>query len=533
MKRKIYIKNWLALKPYLKQVKTDSYYLALCNKLYSFLGGADFFILRFHLDDEDIKGLCCFLVSYFEDIISGTKLFQSFTKKHEALYGSRLPFFDTTDYYPDEINEADVAFLSWYYLNTVQHERFVSPVNDFILDISKTVMPVFDEEYEFAPENEHIKQFYKLPEDADYYAVRQLMDRILLESYLFSIDISYRFLDEVEEISQSGEMPPHLMPAILNELRDEFVNNSYTRLLNMKGKEWAALLCGDKHPLQQDILGISDRISSHFFYKGQDDHDIFLEHIATGKKFNMTKESFDHSDELRAIDIIITIGLVKWKDEWWFSGIFSCKDYDADMVLNERNSARSRQQVGFLDKDREKVKQILQDKYQRFLEFNQNSPIAFLNSSEINSFLKKYIEFYNKSLNLSEKEIDDAQKRSRGEGFFGSELSSEFDFSDFEDDALVFFNPESGPEIGFGICGAFPAEINPFFKGKDSNEDVQFLLMSSDFSKELAMYCIDNYGEKLDFFKELPWKQYLENIDFLLRFWKKGNYHAKPEYTPI
>ena len=55
--------------------------------------------------------------------------------------------------------------------------------------------------------------------------------------------------------------------------------------------------------------------------------------------------------------------------------------------------------------------------------------------------------------------------------------------------------------------------------------------MSEEMSTELVMYCIDNCKAELPFFNEEIGKEYLEDIDFLLRFWKRNNYHSKPLIT--
>lgn len=57
------------------------------------------------------------------------------------------------------------------------------------------------------------------------------------------------------------------------------------------------------------------------------------------------------------------------------------------------------------------------------------------------------------------------------------------------------------------------------------------LFMAEDLSAELAMFCIDNYKSALPFFSEKEGILYLDNIDFLLRFWKRANYFAKPSIT--
>ncbi|MBW6537392.1 MAG: hypothetical protein K0B11_20460 [Mariniphaga sp.] len=97
--------------------------------------------------------------------------------------------------------------------------------------------------------------------------------------------------------------------------------------------------------------------------------------------------------------------------------------------------------------------------------------------------------------------------------------------------ALVFFNPNSGIEIGLGLNNAFPLAHNPFFDEKGSEEDVLHLMVSDELSKEPVMYCVENCSSKLPFFNRFPGKLYLEDIDFLLRFWKRGAYHSKPQIT--
>ena len=58
-----------------------------------------------------------------------------------------------------------------------------------------------------------------------------------------------------------------------------------------------------------------------------------------------------------------------------------------------------------------------------------------------------------------------------------------------------------------------------------------FLIASDDLSKELAMFCIENCKNDLPFFTEQEGRIYLEDIDFLMRFWKENNYYAKPSIT--
>jgi hypothetical protein len=268
-----------------------------------------------------------------------------------------------------------------------------------------------------------------------------------------------------------------------------------------------------------------------FLYKGQDDNDILIEHIASGKQFKLTKESFDFSSELKLIDTIMFLGIVKWRNAWWFSGIYFHNDFDPDIILDEKNSIESRMQVSFLDHDRKDTNEVLKSQLDAFLSINNNSPIAFLPATETQKFMEEYIAHYNHSLNLTKKDREQAKERAKREGFLADIDNTSIDLPEDAEAAVLFFNPNSGLEVTFGCCCAFPTDINAYYEVDKSEDDIQYLLMSEEVSKELAMYCIDNFKDRLPFFKENPGKSLLYDIDFLLRFWKKEAYHSKPSIT--
>ncbi|HET6244464.1 MAG: DUF3843 family protein [Bacteroidetes bacterium] len=531
MNKRIYIKDWLLFKPYDSQTITDSYYLKLSNDVkQAITTNKQSFVLQIYLGKEEVNQLACFLTSYFEDIISGTNIWNSFISVHKRLYKKQLPFYNIDEYYEEEINVQDVSLLTWYFLNTIQEEKFIAPYNDFIVKTAEKVMDVFDKAWEYAPENEYLKSFYQIDiKEDDFYVARNLIDTILFNSYLFYTDTLFDLKEKELEIIEESKNDKEIM-MFINENRDALLHKSHTRLLSLTGKEWVSEILGNNHPLSADFLNISKRIRGYFFYKGQDHKDIFLEHIASSKKFKLTKKSFDYSDNLKEIDTIIFMGIVKWKDEWWFSGIQFQAPFDPDLVLDEKNSLESRMAVNFLDHQKKEVDEMLEKQLKAFKNFNNGSQIAFIPSDKINDFYKAYTEFFNNSLNLSDKEIEEAHKRNRKDGFFGIEDNPE-NYSEVAETGLAFFNPKSGSEIALAVNSAFPLSNNPYFEEESSEDHIMRLLMDESLSTELVMYCIDNCKKELPFFNKGVGKMYLDDIDFLLRFWKKNNYHSIPSIT--
>ena len=100
MDKRIYIKDWLELKPYGNQTVTDSYYLKICNEIKKVITtNKQSFVLQRYLDNEDINLLSCFLTSYFEDLLSETNIWNSFVRTHQRLYRKQLPFYNLDEYY--------------------------------------------------------------------------------------------------------------------------------------------------------------------------------------------------------------------------------------------------------------------------------------------------------------------------------------------------------------------------------------------------------------------------------------------------
>lgn len=93
MEKRIYLKDWLELKPYDKQTVTDGYYLKICNEVKDAIIKNDRQnLLQIFLTKSEIVLFVCFLTTYFEDLISETNIWNSFIKAHQKLYNKQLPF---------------------------------------------------------------------------------------------------------------------------------------------------------------------------------------------------------------------------------------------------------------------------------------------------------------------------------------------------------------------------------------------------------------------------------------------------------
>ena len=517
-KNKIYIKQWLELKPYLKQVKTDFYYLGLCNKVKDALVFVDNKSGDLGLYDEEIDTISCMLVSYFEDIISQTNIWATFVKLHDKMYGKKLPFYDVPEYFDDEINETDVKFLLWYSIHILTDEIEDDPFNEFVIAAASKVMKIFDEVYEYAPENEDLKKEYFIDDsETDFYVFREFAGRIVFNSYLFFPDTANELNSLIEDLLEEGfESENHAM-TLMNSTRDTYLLTLHTKLLSLKANEWAAHLLDEDHPMFKNLMDMGDKFTGYFINKSEDDENIVLEHIASGREFKVTKKSIDHLEMFKEKGIVVLIGLAKWMGEWWFSGMFGAFNVAESLkiIKEEKNNMSSSKTLPWTEEQKRKAKDFTQKQEEAFLKFNKGSRLVFMPKYELND----YIYFFTKYFNKLQGGKDESPK---------SKINIGKD--DVEETVVMFFNPKSGIEIAF-MPNAFPSKENKTFDEYESDEDTYALMYSSDISTELSNYCIDNYKDKLEFFKTDFGKLFLENSDFLLRFWKGSNYHTNFELS--
>ena len=168
MKKVIFTQEWMTMHPYEKPNEVDQYYTELANEIYHALDEACF--THQFKNVEEAKQLALSIAGYFEDVISGTCIWKTFTAECKKRYGTYIPFYenekefiqntlndDEHPYDPDEINYADIKFLCWHHYQQSSYVQEPVPFLFSTLELAaRMAYNVLDKEYETAPENEHL-----------------------------------------------------------------------------------------------------------------------------------------------------------------------------------------------------------------------------------------------------------------------------------------------------------------------------------------------------------------------------------------
>lgn len=525
---KVYIKDWLLFQPYEKPNRSDFFYLRLCQDVHKILQYPAYEDFTDSFETGEISRLACFLTAWFEDIISETGMWASFIHKHHELYGKYLPFYAIgEDYVPEEINPEDIYFLLWYFSSHVFREVLLfSPFDPDIKPLGDAIFKLFDLYYDTAPENEDLQKFLNIQEDEEnLYFIRFRMEWLIMDSYLFHFyrgELNEEVQELIEEASQSEHLADNI-EELIHELVDIRTFSQTTALLAMKGKDWLAAILGKNHKLYQPVSEIGERKKGMFLYQGHDEKYVFLEHIASGKQLNITRKSLNIQSNFKKGESILNISLVKWLDEWWFSGIFIMSDYDAKVVRDEKDNYMK---IGLFEQDSSKIKEAFDIQQKTFMEYNNNSPLKLLpNGEAVKVFLEGYIEYYYESLNHNN--VEKEQKEGLGNKSIVEETEA----------ALVFFNPHRGVETLFGHNALFDKkEQEALNMDEDDLEKMGYtLLMEREASPGLIKYLAAHTDAPfLKFDMEEPGENLFRgHLDFMLRFIYAERYREKLGVTLV
>ena len=270
------------------------------------------------------------------------------------------------------------------------------------------------------------------------------------------------------------------------------------------------------------------------FYSIVDDDYLKLEHIATDNPVNITRKSIDFNPDFKKDDSILNISVIKWMDNWWFTGTYSLMKFDADIILDEKNSVNSRR---LFNQDENLIKENIVSQKSAFLEFNKDRLIKFhTTGKKVQKFIKDFFDYYNKSLNITAEVKEQSIKRQKDMGFFGGGIDQNIVSDEFKyTDGLVYYNPDSGIELLFGYNCLFHTRYRVGLTDDELEFEFEDMLMGNDASTNLLTYLIKNFPTPWAKFEgEKPMENLLiNNFDFMLRFLHPESYNAKPSVTLI
>ncbi len=373
MRRKIYPKEWLGLHPYKQTNDVDRYYVDIANRIYD--------LFRFPREeelfytDEKVRRTCLCLAAWFEDVISQTGIWRTFTAECKRRYGAYLPFYPIKEdaYFPDEINVEDIRFLLWHHLQVANRRgSIINPENPGIKVLAEAIYGLLDEEYETAPENERMRDFLFTRISGrgkeDFFRCRELLDWFHYHCY-FNIENIGQYVDHADELMGSEDLSLEFREDNLYGLYISLMFGGRQDPLSLTSPEWLALICGDD--LRQPWSGMRARENCCCLLEGEDDRYLYVRDLCREEEgeIRIAKESMDLPVLRRKVgESVYICELIYFGDAWWQCGMFIENKYGPN-----------------IDKLAEDLRRDMSDKravFQDFLEASGGKRFVFCRSRD-------------------------------------------------------------------------------------------------------------------------------------------------------
>lgn len=473
---------------------TDFYYAKVGNRLLRQLSKNP---AKQGLSEDVMMKMALKTVLYFEDVICDSGIWRSFVEKHQALYGKMLPFYSVKgEYYADEPHVRDIQLLLWDVMMEVHENEIINPENLGLSAIAFDFYEVLDDEFEKAPINETLKDFFEHPVFiGDFIEMRNVLQWTCSTCYLTAGRYKLRgFHETFESIIKLLRFDSHDNRAVYAAMCQQPFKYK-TGMLALLPQEWLAgiLECNGRNAEASELRAIEFRPYDLYNLDGFDDTFIRLSDTQ-GREVVVRKDSYG---DMRDSTLMATDGcvasFVKYLGEWNTNGMDSWGRFGK--AYEEQREKKRRYKSG-----------VPQKNYEAMMKKSGGSPLFYLrDGKDARRFLMEEVGIPESLMRPSE--LDDKE-------YMVAWVPSP--------DEDVFFAPDAALAI--------MDERNPYYKAVDDSETGMDLISAPDrLPGDMVRYLIAhnmlpdvalNHLNGAEAGRELAQK----NLDFLARSIRRDQY---------
>ena len=325
-KQRIYNPRWLQFHPYDAAASTDMYYTQLANQLLDEIDDIidngqfqDLIILNEEARIDIAIVLCC----YFEDIISQTNIWKGVSLVFKEKTDRYVPFYKCDDYAEDEINVEDIRFICWHHFQNMYDNQFCfSPLNNTILKIADSAYSIFDKEFEEAPENNKLKDYFKIKFGASEADIEKYLLWIGTESYmsLLNVKIIDRYLEYIADTLREEDREDDIQSACFDYISDFAINNP-TEFFGVRAPKLLSHCVTKMSPYYSILKDMGEVKTGYFVFDAIEATFIRLKHIATDKIIELDcSQTKKYPKKLQNTSLIQRLSIINWKANWMLVG---------------------------------------------------------------------------------------------------------------------------------------------------------------------------------------------------------------------
>lgn len=162
--------------------ETDMAYTELANKIYDIICD----ILPTDFTHQETKEISADIAVHCEDVISGTHLFETFSRIYQRMFHFSLPFYDDNeDNDNNGFNLNALRFVVWHSIMTQNLNRLINPMNQGVKMIAEAVLDMLKIHAANLPANEEMVDYlYSEEVQTDPIETKKVLMWLMYDCYL-------------------------------------------------------------------------------------------------------------------------------------------------------------------------------------------------------------------------------------------------------------------------------------------------------------------------------------------------------------
>lgn len=313
-------KFWLSLKPYEQFTPYDQAYIALATRMlrsFTAINGQHGFNLR---GPDALRDLALMLASYAEDIVNETGIFRAFTDVNFENWGWHIPFASDMelDYESGELNYQDVQYLIWHFFNATE-DRTHFPLSPEIEQFTEIAIDIIEEHLDELPTTEFYSAYLTLPDDINFYELKEKMQWLALDCYLAFFDAKVRLTLNFDQIMK--KRPDSIYTyQLFYGLRTEYTFDKLSRYSALSTQDWMTRICISSETTKAQIRNLFYSVKGRFVYGGKKEgkHRLFAPEMEAPFEILESSTTKDWEDYQQGWYIYTS--LVYWQGTYWVNG---------------------------------------------------------------------------------------------------------------------------------------------------------------------------------------------------------------------
>jgi len=467
------------------------------------------------------------LGGYFEDFTSEIGIWSAFVRYNQTLYGYPVPFYELTDYDPDYINVADLAFLIWKYITNNYPARTWAPDHPYIMNMAQEAFEVLEMAIDDAPATEFYENYFTVAGKTDeFFPLKDKLGWFCTASYLLGTELAVDLAEKIEEGAETWQ--PEQAYYMMYMTSEPYAYSIRSTFSALNAAEWFAEVARASPDVKEAIRQLPFGHTGQFSLVDTTEKTHYLfRHEQTDRLYRVRRDSLQGGKPIpkTAKDDLFLMNIRYWLGDWWMSGVL----INLPLPEAERTAYRQSlvQEAWLYDDDKlADIRDAEREQEAAFLEFFGNRLVIHSNEKEYLAATAKLMTFTNdrnqkRDVQLTPEREAEIDKRRSGLSEFG--LPPEYRRAK---DIAIFYHSGVGQMIMQNVkADAIDLLTAPDPTVKQTKELYEFMVISM--NPHLSRYLLDTYGTRNFHFPIVASRvDALRDIDFLWRF------HSPEEFDP-